>query len=268
MANLNDKIAVIAGGSNGLGLAIGRAFSKRGAKVVLLARNSEKLRSAVDGLNESHPSMASGIPVDATKEDELAGVVSNIETDQGRVDFWVNAIGQSTRTCFAEAKVADYRKLMEQNFFACLNCSLAALPLLEKTSGSLINMGSLASKTAWPFIAPYVTSKHALAGFCHQLRLEGPTNVHYLHVCPGPIQRNDDQPRYSEESGGLSDAAKKPGAGAPVKRIDPDWLAEKIIWACEKKKPELIVPLMSRFMFTLLQISPWLGDKLIRRFCR
>ncbi len=268
MENWKDKVVVVAGGSSGLGLAIAKAYIQLGASVVLLARDARRLAQVAEKLNENGVNPATGMVVDATNESAVADAVSEIQNLHGRIDVWINAIGQSIRTSFADAKVADYRQLMEQNFFGSLIASLAALPALEKESGSLVNIGSLASKTAWPFIAPYVTAKHALAGFCHQLRLEGPPNVHFLHVCPGPIRQDDLLPRYAEQAAGLPEAAKKPGAGAPVRGIDPDWLAQKIIWACERKKNELIIPSRSRFLFGLLQVAPWMGDKLIRRLTK
>lgn len=268
MVNWNDKVVIVAGGSSGLGLAVAQAFLRRGARVRLLARNAQRLNNVVAELNKSNDDRASGNSVDATNEQDVLAVASQIATDYGRIDVWVNAIGQSIRTSFSEADGADYRRLMDQNFFATLHCSLAALPQLEKSSGSLVNIGSLASKTAWPLVAPYVASKHALTGFCDQLRLEGPPSVHILHVCPGPITRADNDSRYSEQMSNLPESAHRPGAGAPVKTIDPDWLAEKIIRACENRKSELVVPGKSRLLFAIRQLFPKLGDKLLRRFSK
>ena len=143
----------------------------------------------------------------------------------GRIDVWVNNVGKSGRTSFETCSIDDYRELMELNFFTAVRCTKAALPELEKSSGSVVLIGSLASRTGWKHISPYVTSKHALSGFAHQLRLEGPANVHSLFVCPGPIRRDDSATRYQQQASGLDDAAAAPGAGVKISGIDPQKLA-------------------------------------------
>ena len=72
--------------------------------------------------------------------------------------------------------------------------------------------------------------------------------------------------RYSEAAPGVPAAAQTPGAGARTKAIDPDWLAGAILKACERRRPELIVPGSSRLLFALSQLSAGLGDWLLRRF--
>ena len=269
MAQTNKPVVVVAGGSSGLGVKIGGAFaSVHDGPLVLLARGKERLDEAVDRLKVEHGFDVFGMVVDASDETQVQQVVRDIVSQHGKIDVWVNAVGKSTRADFKSTGVEEYRALMELNFFASLTCSLAVIPELEKTSGSLVNIGSLASRTAWPFVAPYVTGKHALAGFCHQLRLEGPANVHFLHVCPGPIKRDDNESRYAEQAKSLPESANKPGAGAPVKGIDPEWLAKQIVIACQRRKRELVIPWKSRLLFSIQQIFPRLGDRLLRKLSR
>ncbi len=259
----DNRVVVVSGGSAGLGLEIAKSFHRRGSLVTMLARNNERLQQCVHAMNSHRPDSAQGICIDMSADDSGRIAVDQIVERQGRIDVWVNAVGQSVRIGFLKAVLADYRQFMEQNFFASVGGSLAALPSLEQSSGYLINIGSLASRTAWPFIAPYVTSKHALSGFAQQLRLEGPANVHYLFVCPGPIVGDEPTNRYQDHSHDLPEQAERSGAGAPVKAIDARWLSDQIIRACEKRKPELIVPIKSRLLFGLLQFWPSLGDRLI-----
>jgi short-subunit dehydrogenase len=268
MGNWSDKVVVVAGGSRGLGRELARKFHRCGALLTVLGRNADDVQAAIDELNRQRPDSATGISVDLGDEQDRKRVVREVLDRQSRVDVWINAVGQSIRTDFRQAKMTDYRRLMEQNFFVSVGCSLEILPSLEESHGHLINIGSLAAKTAWPFVAPYVTSKHALAGFAHQLRIEGPDNVHYLFVCPGPIRSERPVERYAEQTGGLPDTARQPGAGAPVRAIDAASLTDKIVAACDKRSPELVVPTKSRLLFSILQLWPSVGDRLIRRYCR
>jgi short-subunit dehydrogenase len=157
---------------------------------------------------------------------------------------------------------------MERNFFTTMNGTLAAIPYLEQTRGHLVNIGSLAAKTAWPFVGPYVTAKHAVAGFTRQIRLEGPPGIHFLLVCPGPIRRDDAATRYANASQDVPDDALTPGARAPLRGIDPNWLARKIVRACETRKLELIVPWRAKLLFAIANTSPWLGDYILRRLSK
>ncbi len=268
MSNWNGKTVVVAGGSRGLGLEIAKAFHRRGAGVTVLGRNVADIQVAVAALNRRRADSARGISVDLCDEQDRKRVLGEILARPDSVDVWVNAVGQSTRAEFQQVTMADYRQLMEQNFFVSVGCSLEVLPRLQESNGHLVQIGSLAAKTAWPFLAPYVTSKHALAGFAHQLRIEGPANVHFLFVCPGPIQSMRQTERYADQTVDLPAAAHKPGAGAPVRAIDAAWLSDKIVIACQKRTAELIVPVKSRLLFSILQLWPSIGDRLIRRFCK
>lgn len=264
MHHWENKTVIIAGGSKGLGLAIAKAFHRLGGHVVMLARNQDKLSTEVAALEHIRSGSAVGIAVDLLDKAGISEAVSQTAQRRGGVDVWVNAVGQSTRVEFSQASLELYRQLMEQNFFSAVNGTYAVLDYLARSNGHLVNIGSLASRTAWPWVAPYVTSKHALSGFTDQLRLEGPANVHYLFVCPGPIASDSNSQRY-EVSGQMTDQASRPGAGAPVKLIDPGWLANRIVDACEKRKPELVVPVKSRMLFGLRQLWPSLGLALLKR---
>ena len=264
----DKKVVCVAGGSRGFGLQIARAFHQRGASVVLLARNAERVDEAASGLNASRPESAVAVAVDLSDDQQRERAIAGIVEQVGRVDVWINAVGQSIRVGFDETQMDDYRQLMEQNFFVSVGCTIDVLPHLQATGGSLVNIGSLAAKTSWRFLSPYVTSKHALAGFAKQLRLEGPSNVHFLFVCPGPIQSDQNESRYEQQASELPDNANRPGAGAPVRAIDPEWLAEKIVGCCERRTTELIVPRKSRLLFTIAQLFPNLGDWLIKRMSK
>ncbi len=132
MENWKGKVVVVAGGSSGLGLAIAKAFVPLGASVVLLARDAQRLAQVVEKLNECDANPATGMVVDATNESAVADAVSEIQNLHGRIDAWINAIGQSVRTRFADAKVADYRRLMEQNFFGSLIAQPRSLACTRK----------------------------------------------------------------------------------------------------------------------------------------
>ncbi len=266
MDQWKDKVVAVTGGSSGLGAALAREFAEAGARVVCLARGEEQLNATVDQIRRSGSLDVQALVADVTDDQSVSDAVSSIVSSHGRIDVWVNNVGKSLRMALADATVENFEELMQINFYSAVRCTRAVIKELERNSGSLINIGSLASKTGWPYVSPYSASKHALAAYHHQLRLEGPGSVHFLLVCPGPIRRSDGGSRYADQAAGLPEDAAKPAAGAKVKGIAPNELAKQIRLACEKRKLELVTPWKARIAFALSQLSPWLGDKLLRRF--
>lgn len=261
MSNWTNKVVTITGGSAGLGLAIARAFLSRGATVALVARDEKKLDEAAGSLGTDRVLTVSA---DVTDESRAHWAMKRVVELAGRMDVLVNNVGKSVRIDLLKTTLDDYRHFMEVNFLSAVGCTHGALEALRKTSGHIVNVGSLSSKTAWPFLAPYSTSKFALGAFTHHLRLEGPDNVHYMLVCPGPIKRDDAGVRYDDQTRDLPESARKPAAGARVRGMAPEKLAEKIIRGCEKRKLEWM-PFKARLVLMANALSPKLGDWYLRR---
>jgi uncharacterized protein len=264
MDHWKNKVVAVTGGSEGLGREIALTFARYGASVIVLGRDQTKLTALEMLAAEQNPGLSIfGISTDLTDESSSRAVMETIVGRWGQIDVWVNNLGRSTRIALTDAGIDPYRELMEINFFSAVKCTLAVLPFLQQSGGHLVNIGSLASRTGWPLIAPYATSKHALSAFHHQLRLEGPKNVHYLEVCTGPLQRTDAGVRYLDKSNKLGKSAAAPGAGVKIKGISPVWLAERIERACRQRKTEIIVPFYARFLFAFSQFFPSLGDRVL-----
>jgi len=263
MSHWQNKTIAITGGSNGLGLELAQHFSAAGAEVIVIARDEQRLAAVCQGSPNLHP-----IAADVLNDDQVEDAIEAIVRQHGKIDVWINNVGKSTRADLLTCDIEAYQSMMEINFYSAARCSTAVLPHLASSSGSLVNIGSLASKTAWRNMSPYSTSKHALAAFSHQVRIEGPPNVHCLLVCPGPIRREDAGDRYAQEASGLDAAAAQPGAGVKLKGICPKKLASKIDRAIRRRKRELIVPGHTRILFSLLQLSPSLGDWILKKFAK
>ncbi len=264
MSFWKEKIVVITGGSAGLGLAIAREFGRQRATPVIISRNPANLELAIAALKQDQID-AHAIVADVLIVEQIAQAVAEIASRFGRIDVWVNNVGRSVRIDLAQATADHFRELMEVNLISAVNCTRAVLPHLERSSGHLVNIGSLSSRTAWPFLAPYTTSKFALAGFTQQLRIEGPANVHYLLACPGPIQRDDSGLRYQGATEQLPGHALQPGAGARIEGLSATKVAKGIVRACQRRRVELVMPLRVRLLFVIAAFSPRLADWVLRR---
>ncbi|MCH7728893.1 MAG: SDR family NAD(P)-dependent oxidoreductase [Planctomycetes bacterium] len=265
MSYWRNKVVLVTGGSAGLGRAIAHAFSQRGAKVIIAARNQVRLTDTVNELRSDGKSVT-GFVADVTNDAQVESLVAKCVASHDRLDVLVNNVGRSTRAGVLETKPADFAKMMDLNFLSVVRCTRAAMPHLIQSSGHLINIGSLAAKTVSPYSSAYSASKHAVAAYSHQLRFEGPRNVDVLLVCPGPIARQDAGERYDDEASNLPDEARKPGGGTKLKSINPQKLASRILRASQKGKPELVVPSKTRLYFAIRQLWPSMGDWILRKW--
>lgn len=253
-----DKVALVTGGSSGLGWVLARELRQQGAKVVIVARDAGKLQAAAGELG------ATGIAADVTSQPDVERLIAEVIRQHGKLDLLVNCAGRSSRGAIAETTAEQFRELLELNFLAAVRTTRAALPHLLASRGHVVQIGSLAAKTGSPHLGAYPASKFPLAAYCQQLRLElGPQGLHALLVCPGPLRRDDAGQRYA--AAGLPESAARPGGGVKLKGIDPQWLARRILTACERRQPELIVPSKARLLFAISQLWPSLGDWIVRK---
>ena len=259
-----NKVCVVTGGSAGLGLAVARALAARQAKVVLVGRREEPLQQAAAGLTATAADVLIEV-ADVTCQEDVDRLQQTVIERFGGADLLCNCAGRSARQSVLDTPIEEFQQLLDVNFLAAVRTTQAFAPALIQNRGHVVNIGSLASKVAPRYLAGYPASKFALAAFSQQLRLElGPQGLHVLLVCPGPIHRDETAIRY-EADARLPASAQQPGAGANIGGIDSDWLAEKILHACEQRRLELIVPWKVRVLLTLSQLSPRLGDWLLLR---
>lgn len=260
---------LITGGSAGLGLAIARASVARGMRVTLVARDGGRLETAADQLRSATPGAAVSV---APADLGVAGETQRVAEEADRaapLGFVCHAAGVSTRGRIVETPRSEFERLMALNFHAAAELATTLGERLAERGGRLVLIGSLASRVAPAYLGAYPASKHPLAALAQQLRLElGPKGLKTLLVCPGPIARDDADSRYDGAAEGLPESAKRAGGGARVRAIDPDRLAAQMLAASRAGKAELVTPRKARLLFALSQLSPRLGDWLLRRSMR
>jgi NAD(P)-dependent dehydrogenase (short-subunit alcohol dehydrogenase family) len=260
-----NKVALVTGGSSGLGRTIAEAFGEAGAKLVVAGLEDEAVRQAASQL-EAAGCQALGVPADITRQEDVDRLVRGTLARFGRLDVLVNNAGRSMRGKVLDTTPEQFRDLMELNLIAVVRVTRAAAPHLLARGGHVINIGSLAAKSAARWVGAYPASKHALAAYSQQLRLElGPEGLHVLLVCPGPIQRESERLYPLEGLEGLPEAARRPGAGVRLRALPPRWLARAILKAAERGRAELVVPGRARLLFALAQLWPALADRLVLR---
>jgi short-subunit dehydrogenase len=207
-----------------------------------------------------------GIHADITRQEDIDELFAETLDRFGRLDVLVNNAGRSMRGKLLDTTPEQFRDLMELNLIALVRCTRAAVPHLLKHRGHVVNIGSLAAKSSARWVGAYPATKHAVAAYCQQLRLElGPEGLHILLVCPGPIARKDPRLYPLEGLEDVPDRARAPGAGVKIKGIRPEKLAAAILRACQRRRPELVVPGSARLLFAISQLFPRLGDWIVLR---
>jgi uncharacterized protein len=258
-----DKVVLVTGGSRGLGRAIAEEYAAAGAKLALVALEPETIERAAAEIR-SHGVEALGLAADITNPEAAERAVTQTLERFGRLDVLVNNAGRSDRGNAYETPPEKFREHMELNFIALVRCTQLALPHLLKQRGHVVNIGSLAAKAGARWVGAYPATKHAVAAFTQQLRLElGPLGLHTMLVCPGPIQRQEARSYTFEKLKELPPQASRPGAGVQARALSPQKVARAILRGCERRQPELLLPSRARWYFVLMQIFPRLGDWLV-----
>jgi NAD(P)-dependent dehydrogenase (short-subunit alcohol dehydrogenase family) len=260
-----DRAVLVTGASAGLGRAIAEAFAEQGASVAIAARRLEPLEAAAKGM-QSRGLKVTAIQCDVTQTAEVERMVETAVRQFGRLDVLVNNAGRSARGAVLDATPEDFADLIDINLLATVRATRAAAPHLLATRGHVVNISSLGGKAAGRYLGAYCAAKHALSGYSQQLRLElSSQGLHVLLVSPGPLDRDEVRTYGAEDMANVPEAARRPGGGVKTKRIDPAWLANRITLACQRREPELVVPAKARLLFAIMQLSPKLGDLLIRK---
>ena len=260
-----NKVALVTGGSSGLGRVIAEAFAVAGAKLAIVGLEQPQVEQATAEMQTAGRDVL-GIHANITRQEDVDRLMAQTLDRFGRLDVLVNNAGRSMRGKVLDTMPEQFRELMELNLIALVRCTRAAVPHLLKQRGHVVNIGSLAAKSAARWVGAYPATKFAVAAYSQQLRLElGPEGLHVLRVCPGPIQRKDARLYPLEGLEDIPESARAPGAGVQVRAIPPQQLGQAILRACERRRPELVIPGKARLLFALSQLWPSLGDWIVRR---
>lgn len=185
---LKDKVAIVTGGSRGIGFATVEAFLKEGAKVVLGASREETAAKAVAALKEKYPDAAvSSIIPKLSDYNEVKAAFDKVAEEYGGIDILVNNAGVSESTPFEQYTEDLFDKVMDLNVKGIFNCSKAAAEIMQKKGkGVILNTSSMVSITGQPSGIAYPTSKFAVNGFTLSLARElGPKGIRVNAVAPG-----------------------------------------------------------------------------------
>ena len=189
MPALTGKVAIVTGGSRGIGLAIARALYEQGAAVALTGTKEVPLQEAARALQASGSGTALAVKADVRKHSEVESAVQDVVSRCGGLDILVNNAGVGAFRAVSEMTVDEWHQTIDTNLSGVFYCCHAALPHLKARGGGwIINISSLASKNPFVNGAAYCASKSALNAFSEALmqevRHEG---IRVAYVLPGSV---------------------------------------------------------------------------------
>ena len=258
---LKDKIVWITGATSGIGEALAIQCAKQGAKLILSARRVEELQRVknICGLSDDRVLI---LPLDLSNTNDINGLCKKAIDKFGRIDILINNGGISQRALTKDTSLEIDRKIMEVNFFGTVALTKAVLPyMLEKKSGHIVVISSIAGKLGYYLRSAYSGSKHALHGFFESLRMEVRNdNINVTIVCPGKIQTNISVNAVNEK-GEHSGKMEKSHA----KAMSSDECAKQIIKAIKKNKEEVLIGGKELATVWIKRFFPKIFSKIIRR---
>jgi short-subunit dehydrogenase len=259
LKKLSAQVVVITGASSGIGLVTARTAAKRGARLVLAARNEDALRELTDEIN-SGGGEAIYVVADVGREEDVRRIASAARTRFGGFDSWVNNAGVSIYGRVLEVSLEDHRRMFETNYWGVVHGSRVACEHLRRRGGALVNVGSVLSDRAIPLQGTYCASKHAVKGFTDALRMEledegAPVSVSL--VKPSAI----DTPYRAHAKNYMEVEPLNP---PPVYAPEP--AAEAILHCCEHPERDVYVGGGGKFLSVAGERAPRLTDRAMEAF--
>lgn len=259
MDQIQGKVVVITGGSDGIGKALVALYLHKGAKVATCARNYQKLYQ----LQSAHTGKPLFIhATDVSKEMDCKGFIDAVIKEFGTIDILINNAGVSMRALVQDVDLDTIRRVMDINFWGTVYCTKFALDHIIKNKGTIVGVSSIAGYRGLPGRSGYSASKYAVNGWLEALRtelLESGTNV--MWVCPGFTSSNIRNAALNSKGQSQGESPMDEGA-----MMSSDECATHIAHAIEKRKRTLVLTFTGKRAVFMNKFFPSLADKLVRKF--
>jgi NADP-dependent 3-hydroxy acid dehydrogenase YdfG len=178
-----DRVAVITGASSGIGEATARALSADGHRVALLARRLDRVQALAGELGNG----ALAIEADVTDRDSVVAAAARVQDELGGADILVNNAGVMLLGPFGSDQHAEHRRMIETNLLGAMTATDVFLDQLRDGEGDLVNISSVAGRSARPGNAVYAASKWGMNGWSESLRQELQPGIRVIVIEPGAV---------------------------------------------------------------------------------
>jgi short-subunit dehydrogenase len=251
---IHQQVVVITGASSGIGRETAIAFARKGARVVLAARNEAALRNVAEEIR-AIGGRAHVVATDVADPRQVDLLAQEAVNAFGGIDTWVNDAAVSEYATFEQMTDDEFRRIVDVNLMGPVYGTRAALRHMKNQGGgTIINIGSVLSDRAVPLQSAYVATKHALRGFTDAIRMElqrERSGVNVTLILPASINT----PFFDHARSKMAQAPK------PIPPVyEPDVVARAILYAAEHKVREIYAGGFGKFLSVMNKISPRLVD--------
>lgn len=255
---MNRPVCVITGGSSGIGLALAHRYAQAGYALAITGRDAETLEHARAAL-APHGVPVLALPGDVAKKADCDAAAAAVESQLGPASVVIANAGMSMRALFKDLDTVVIERLMQVNFLGAVYTAKAFLSQLQKTSGSLVGISSIAGYRGLPARTGYSASKAALQAFLESLRAEYyGTGLHILTACPG-FTASDIRKRAL-----LADGAPQGESPLEEKEImTAEAVADAIFRAQQGRKRDLVLTGQGKLTVFLNKWLPGMMDKMV-----
>lgn len=257
--DFTGRVALITGGSRGLGLLIARELAAEGARVALCARDPEELERAQRIVRDSGAEVMT-FPCDVTDRTQVEEMVERVGERFGQIDVLVNNAGIIQVGPMEEMTLEDYEEAMRLHFWAPLYAIQAIAPGMQaRRSGRIVNISSIGGALGVPHLLPYSASKFALTGLSEGLRAElAKDGVLVTTVCPGLMRTGSVEQAYFKGQHRAEYTLFTLMASLPVSSMDAGSAARQIVQACRFGEPYRVLSLPAQGAALLHGVFPGL----------
>ncbi len=254
--SFKDKVVVVTGASSGIGEALCRRLLGEGAKVVMAARNLDKMQAIL--LDFPH-AQACAVQADVSKRSDCERIIHDAIGHFQKIDVLINNAGISMRAIFEGIDLQVLETLMQVNFWGTVYCTHAALPHLLHSKGSVVGVSSIAGFQGLPARTGYSSSKFAMHGFLNTLRVETLNQgLHVMIACPGFTASNIRNTALTSNGSAQGETPLEEG-----KLMSADEVAERILKGIIKRKRTLIMTLQGKLVVRLSKFFPAWVDRMV-----
>lgn len=259
---LKDRVVIITGASSGIGEASAREFASHGVKLVIAARNIEKLQDISYQLKDKCEVHA--VKCDVSKEGDCKNLINSTLEKFGKIDILVNNAGISMRAMFTDLDLSVIKKLMDVNFWGTVYCTKYALPHILKQKGSVVGVISIAGFKGLPARTGYSASKFAIYGFLDTLRVEHlKDNLHVMIFAPGFTASSIREKALVADGSNQGETPRD-----EAKMMSAEECAKHLIKGIKKRKSQVVLTPVGKTLVTLNKFFPRLVDKLEYNFMK